>query len=350
MSSIKNLPVLGNVSLPVHIMGYHHKKDNKKFFQSGFAFFAVADDQADVEGPDGENIGSLGSCMGGHYQVHMHDEDESLHVIINVEDIWKQICELVESEDVKIKLEGIEKIYNEYWPKYQAAQEEKKAKKAKLKEIEDMQKEAEEKRVVNESAEISSIVLSPSPEDEIPEVIPGIKYGDIYIMDDNGWNLEDKLPEKDWEAEEVDMKITPNFGVGVKTKYKDELYTFKRNPRKKPTVTLEITTWRGMSVGAVHYYGKLIVDLPEMEKDDQPGHTIGVRGHASIPMFSNDDIELTQVLEQWEIDKYPHNYEYCRAGQRHRGFYAVAGVERRAKEVFEKIFGEGWKLKIDKRF
>jgi hypothetical protein len=302
--------------------------------------------------------------MGGHYQVNMHDEDESLHVIINVEDIWKQICALVESDDVKIKFEGIEKIYKEYWPKYQAAQEEKKAKKAKLKEIEDMQESAEAERMVeieraerakkdeDERIEFEAEMQADleKKEKEKAEIIPGKKYGDIEIIDDNGWNLEEKLPEKDWEAEEVDMKISPDFGLGVKAKYKDEFYTFKRNPRKKPTVTLEITTWRGMSVGAVHYYGKLKVDLPEMEKDGQRGYTIGLYGHGTIPMFSNDDIELTQVLEQWEIDKYPHNYEYCRAGQRHRGFYAVAGVERRAKEVFEKIFSEGWKLKIDKRF
>jgi len=328
MSSIKNLPVLGNVSLPVHIMGYHHKKDNKKFFQSGFAFFAVADDQADVEGPDGENIGSLGSCMGGHYQVHMHDEDESLHVIINVEDIWKQICELVESEDVKIKFEGIEKIYKEYWPKFQAAQEEKKAKKAKLKEIEDMQREAEEE------------AKKPVPE-------PIKVNDDVEILDDNGWNVKDVLPDRDWEAEEVDMKIPANFGCGVKARYEGETYTFKHE--EKPVVTLKITSWTGMSIGAIHYYGKLEIGMPDMVSDET-SHSLSGTPKWSIPMFSNNEIELTQILEQWEIDRYPENYKGWRAGDRHRGFYTQDGVERRAKEVFEKIFGEGWKLKIDKRF
>lgn len=177
-----------------------------------------------------------------------------------------------------------------------------------------------------------------------------IKFGNIEIIDDNGWNLYDELPKKDWEAEEVDMKITPNFGCGVHVRYNDQFYTYKRNPRKKPTVTLEITTWRGMSVGAIHYYGKLIVSLPEMEMDNEPGHTIGLYGHGTIPMFSNDDIQLTHVLEQWEIDKYPDRFEYAIAGYHVTGFYSPEGVIRRAKEVFEKIFGEGWKLKIDKRF
>ena len=175
-------------------------------------------------------------------------------------------------------------------------------------------------------------------------------FGDIEIIDDNGWNLEEVLPENDYEAEEVNMKITSDFGCGVKTKYKDEFYTFKRNPRKKPTVTLEITTWRGISGEAIHYYGKLKIDMPEMEKNDTPGCTVGVYGHGGIPMFSNNEIKLTQIIEQWEIDKYPSNYEYHIAGQRHTGFYSIAGVERRGKEVFEKIFDEGWKFKIDRRF
>jgi len=352
MSSIKNLPVLGNVSLPVHIMHYSNKEDAKKFFQSGFAFFAIADDQADVEGPNGEKIGELGSCMGGHYQVHVNADDESVHVIINVEDIWKQICDLLDTDDVKIKFEGIEKIYNEYWPKYQAAQAEKKTKKAKLKEIEDMQKEAENE-AARERMRIAMKTTVEEPEQEIekePEVIPGVKYGDVEILNNNGWDLDKEIPSQDWVIEESNIKITPDYGCGVRTKYKDETYTFKHNPRRKPTVTLEISTWKGMSAGAIHYYGKLGVKLPEMEKDNEPGHTIGLYGHGTIPMFKNDDIELTQVIEEWEIKKYPQNYQYCRAGQRHRGFYAVAGVERRGREVFDKIFGEGWKLKIDKRF
>ena len=176
------------------------------------------------------------------------------------------------------------------------------------------------------------------------------KIGDIEIIDDNGWNLYDKIPDFDWEAEEVDMKITPDFGMGVKTIYYGEKFTFKRNPRIKPTITLVITTWKGHGGNAIHFYGKFEIDLPEMEKDDKPGYTVGVHGFGAIPLFSNTTMGLTQVLEQWEIDKYPDNYEYQRAGQRHRGFYTSDGVIRRATEVFEKIFGEGWTLKIEKRF
>ena len=176
------------------------------------------------------------------------------------------------------------------------------------------------------------------------------KIGDIEILDDNGWNLHDTIPEYDWQAEEVDMKITPDFGMGVRTRYKNEEFTFKRNPRIKPTVTLIITTWKGISGDAIHFYGKLEINLPEMEKDNRPGYTVGISGLGGIPMYYSSTIKLTQILEQWEKDKYPHNYEYYRVGQKHTGFYTPEAVERRAKEVFEKIFSEGWLFKVEKRY
>jgi hypothetical protein len=355
-SSVNNLPVLGNVNLPVHIMHYSNKEDSKKFFQSGFAFFAVADDQADVEGPNGENLGTLGSCMGGHYQVHTKGEKESVHVIINVEDIWNKVKELLGSDDVQIKFEGMEKIYNEYWPKYQAAQEEKKAKKAKLKEIEQMQKDAEmERALAEEKASRKEPEPEPEPEQmEMPEYDDEGKlmsYGDIEIVDRNDWNLDLEIPDIDWVALDQNIHIPSDMGVGVKTKYDGENFTYKRYPRKKPVVTLEISTWKGTgAVGAIHYYGNLIIDWPGMTQDGTK-RTLSISGaHRGIPLFRNSKIELTQVLEAWEIEKYPHNYEYNKPGDRHRGFYAIAGVERRGKEVFEKIFGEGWTLKIDRRF
>ena len=175
-------------------------------------------------------------------------------------------------------------------------------------------------------------------------------YSGVEIIDDNNWNLNDAIPETDWETENANIKISPDFGCGIKTMYENNSYTFKHSPRRKPIVTLEIKTWRGMSSDAIHYYGSLYISLPNMERDNMPGYTVGIYGRDGIPMFSNDKIELTNVLEQWEIDKYPDSYKYYKVGQRYNGFYSAAGVERRAKEVFEKIFCDGWELKIVKLF
>jgi hypothetical protein len=333
MTSVNNLPILGNISLPVHIMHYDNKEDKKKFFQSGFAFFAVADDQADVVDAKEENIGSLGSCMGGHYQVHAKREKESIYVIINVEDMWKQMNELFDSEDVQIKFEEMEKIYNEYWPKYQAAQETEKATKAKLKEIKQMQKDAEEEKI--HKAEEKARKLQEKNKPEVND--------NIEIIDNNGWNLDEELPSQDWM---IDTKISSKLGCGIKTKFRNESYTYKH--LKKPKVTLEITSWKGTSaVGAIHYYGKLHVGLPEMVNDENK-RTCSISGFGGIPMFKNHNIELTQVLEAWEIEKYPGNYQYCKPGDHNRGFYSIAAVERKGKEIFEKIFEEGWDYKVER--
>ena len=65
-------------------------------------------------------------------------------------------------------------------------------------------------------------------------------------------------------------------------------------------------------------------------------------------MFKRNDIELTQVLEEWEIKKYPENYkDYYHAGQRHRGFYTKKQVTEYAELVFEQIFEEGWLYRVD---
>jgi len=353
MSKIDNLPILGNVSLPVHIMHYSKKENSKKFFQSGFAFFAVADDQADVKGANSEEFGSLGSCMGGHYQVHSRRKKDNIDIIINVEDIWTEVHKLFDSADVKIKLESIEDIYKKYWDE--------KTKNDKLeKEIKQMQIDAETEKIMelaekknaaSEKAEKKRKAEEVKAETEAKKLAAeGKQFGDTVIIDNNDWSLNDEIPSQDWMLEKAGMKITPDFGIGVKTFYNGESYTFKRNPRKKPVVTLEISTWKGMGADAIHYYGSLKIYLPEMENDNKPGYTHSTGGLGAIPMYSNSEIQLTQVLEQWEIEKYPNSYKYLKAGQRNRGFYAIAGVERRAKEVFNKIFGEGWTLKIEKRF
>jgi hypothetical protein len=352
MSKIDKLPTLGKVSLPVHIMHHDNKKHPEQFFQSGFAFFAVADDQADVSNAEGKNIGSLGSCMGGHYQVDVKKEDEDFHVIINVEDIWREVTKLLDSDKVKLQFEGMEETYKKYWDEKQKTE--------KLeKEIKQMQKDAEAE-VLRKEEENKNKAIAITEKKRLAEEAKlelkarklreaGKQFGDILIVDDNGWNLNEELPDQDWMFKE-DFKIPVDFGMGVKTTMKGDTYTYKRNPRKKPTVTLEISTWKGMGADAIHYYGKLNIDLPDMERDDQPGHTCSISGFGGIPMYSNSQIELTQILEQWEIDKYPRNYKHRRPGEHNRGFYAVEGVKRRGKEVFEKLFGEGWTLKIDKRF
>ena len=133
--------------------------------------------------------------------------------------------------------------------------------------------------------------------------------------------------------------------MGVEVIHEDKQYIFQRNGNwGKAVVTLDITSWRGIGVGALHYYGKLEIKLPEMTQVERKST---LSSNFFIPMYDNHTIELTQELEQWEIDKYPENYKYNSAGDRHRGFYTKKQVTEYAKLVFDQIFEDGWIFRID---
>ena len=167
------------------------------------------------------------------------------------------------------------------------------------------------------------------------------------IINANGYTKEQlstELPKEDSDYIEKGIKIPLNYGMDVEVIHDDKHYIFQRNGNwGKAVVTVDITTWRGMSFGALHYYGKLHIKLPEMT---QVKTKSTLSSNFFIPMYNNDCIELTQVLEQWEIEKYPENYEYNHAGDRHRGFYSPEGIKRRAQEVFDQVFEKGWELQL----
>jgi hypothetical protein len=324
--TIKDLPIIGNAQIPIHLMHYSHKKDKSKFFQSGFAFFGVADDQADVTGPNGENHGSLGGKMGGNYEIIQRRKEDDVTVIIDVEEIWNQITNLLETEGVKVQLEGIEKTYKKYWAKHD-----------KLQEIVEMQEESEK-------AEKACERMKELEEKKRLET-EAIKIDEWEILDDNGWDLNKEIPDYDYHFEE-DYRFPADLGLGVRITKKGEYYTSRREG--KPTVILDITTWKGTgAIGAIHYYGTLKIKLPDFTRDDR--RTYGTSTW-EIPLFKNESINLTHELEEWEIKRYPDNYQDNRAGQHIRGFYTPDGAKRAAQEFFDKHFGEDWELKIEENY
>jgi hypothetical protein len=174
-----------------------------------------------------------------------------------------------------------------------------------------------------------------------------IKIGNNTILNPKGYTEEQlniSLPERDCDFIEKGIHVPVDYGMGIEIENNGELYVMKRIG--KPFVTLHVETWMGISVGAMHYYADLTIALPEMTRKDRNRYT---RSCWDIPMFKRNKLELTQVLEQWEIDKYPDHYEYRRAGQRHDGFYTKKQIYEYAPVVFEQIFEKGWIFKIKER-
>jgi len=175
-----------------------------------------------------------------------------------------------------------------------------------------------------------------------------MKLGQFEILDTAGWDVENELPEYDYHlVDKKIIKIPSNFACGIKVRYDYDGNTYTSKYHRDPLVTLVITTWKGMCIEAVHYNGKFEIRLPEMERDDEPGHTIG---SISIPIFNNDRIILTQTITEFDKKRFPYNYRYYRVGQRHPGFPGVKSLTIYAEEMFKTIFNEGWKYKIEKRF
>ena len=204
---------------------------------------------------------------------------------------------------------------------------------------------------------IVSVKTTQSKDNIIIKYIPENIKGEYLVTNANGYTvaqLETAIPKYDYECLKLygknlfreDTRIPVNYGLGIELEHEGIGYIMKRGGRSwrsKPTVTLDIRSWRGMSYGAIHFYGKLKINLPEMVKN--------IDGHLCscyyFPMFSNNTITLTQVLEQWEIDKYPENYKYFETGSHIDGFYTEKQVQDYAKEIFEKIFADGWEFRIE---
>ncbi len=167
----------------------------------------------------------------------------------------------------------------------------------------------------------------------------------IKIIKTNGWDLEKEIPQYDYQCIENKLMIPYNYGRGIKMIYNNEIFTARSD--SKPTVVLDITSWRGISMGALHYYGDLKIGYPKLIMDSRKTCSIS---SWNIPMFKRDKIHLTTILEQWEIDAHPENYDYLKAGAHYVGFHSVNLVISRAKEVINVIFDSKWKLKIEHNY
>lgn len=388
MGKIKDLPVLGNINLPVRLMHYDNKENNEKRFHSGFAYWWAADGSSDVLDDEGNEIGMIGGKMGGHVEMvryyphngQPHESEkykQSITAIIDVRDIWAQIEELLESENVKVQLEGMEEVQR----KYQEIEK-------KMTEIKQMQDaaEKEEKRKKSEEEEAKNPYKNigdgfkqckkchnvlynhqecncKNQKEEEPKAhqnpIITISNGTTYeiLKNPNGWDLNETIRGRDVEFYDEkekpnnpnrtkDGRIPLNIGCDVKLKKGDEiLYTDdKPDSFRKNEVTLKVSTWCGISSGAIHYYGSLKFNTPSFHPEGKPDTSTS----CWLNLFNGGEIELTRILEKWEFEKYPDVYEDWYVGDNYRGFYNPEDVIKAGKKVFNDFFEKGWKLKIDK--
>ena len=369
---IAELPKLGEIKLPVHLMVYDNKENKKRCFHSGFAYWWAADGNSEVTDGDGNVIVMIGGKMGGHvemcrYYPHNGQPHENgkykqwVTAIIDVRDIWDQIEELLQSEDVQVQLDGLEELSAKIEKTRKEAQAKKEASDKRLAEIKAMQQEAEKKEALGSL--VSALQNKPEPVAEpIGDLVSVYKIKDTEIYEDNNWDLNEGFNDRDcnfYEKKEEegirpnrdkDGKIPLNLGCGVRVRDQYGKFLYTDNEKEEGydrEVTLNVTSWIGTSPGAIHYYGNMHFKTCTVHLEGEPTCSTSCW---DIPLFGSGNIQLTRELEAWEFKKFPKTYDGWYHGDRYSGFYTPEEVIARGKEVFKDLFGKGWKLKIYRRY
>lgn len=120
----------------------------------------------------------------------------------------------------------------------------------------------------------------------------------------------------------------------------------KGNPKRR--ATLEITTFRGISSNAIHYYGRIRIQGVSMECDGEPGHSKMIFDN-NIPLAHYIyELVLKRPLTKEEIDKDPERWgDYYNEGDLTNCFKTIEDVIELAKQVFRLRFTGEWEFYVE---
>jgi hypothetical protein len=165
------------------------------------------------------------------------------------------------------------------------------------------------------------------------------------------WIADGGITEgKDYD---ITVKIPADLGVGVTTQSENVTLTSTREMGGRmmkdylKTVTLKVSTWRGISGGAVHYYGKLEFHSVDFAREGSESR-LSSCGYGVPDYLESGKFELTRPVTQAEIDANPKMWEAYHDGDKTDRFDKVQEVIDRGTEIFDKWFEKGWLLVLEK--
>lgn len=163
-------------------------------------------------------------------------------------------------------------------------------------------------------------------------------------LEDGEERYEDELLFE--EFEELPDVISVDYGVGLK--FKDdkgkEYITIKDEKRE---VIFRISTYRGISVGAIHYYGRLVVYDLSLKHENGISNIGGSFDKFKPKEAKGFDIEIQRKITEKELKDYPDRFKGYRVGSSTSCFYTKKSLIEAGKKVFKRKFEEGWELCID---
>lgn len=150
------------------------------------------------------------------------------------------------------------------------------------------------------------------------------------------------------------IDVGRNFHLETKPDYYCEINDFRN-------VKIEITSFRGVSCGAQHYYAKIIADgIKIFSYEKGTGGKVRKVYHGGYvcdeysKLLKNNplwdlfyEIEVCRPLTQQEIDEDPERWEYYDAGQLTNAFYTKEEAIKQAKDIIKARFDVDWIIKID---
>jgi hypothetical protein len=122
-----------------------------------------------------------------------------------------------------------------------------------------------------------------------------------------------------------------------------EGYTTSKNWKTKRKVVLDIDSWKGISIGAIHYYGKFIID--GVQSISSEGHSFWSSGYHKNLMNSRYYLKIHRRLTKEELEKDPDRWRWYDEGDLVTGFESITELKKLAIEIFKLRFsGKNWKL------
>ena len=166
----------------------------------------------------------------------------------------------------------------------------------------------------------------------------------------------------DIDLEEKNIVIPSDKGIGIEFVHKSNKYVTVYNKEYPREVRLDITSWVGISSGAVHSYGSLKTDLWDLHfrivelnkmplgyKQYKAGDDCQWMGKGVPEEAGQISIRLNRkVTEADKLTDGGRAFEHHDIGDDTYRFNDVESLIEKAKQVFKKHFGKGWKLTIKK--
>lgn len=129
---------------------------------------------------------------------------------------------------------------------------------------------------------------------------------------------------------------------------------YQRN-NKKRRATVVISSFRGISPGAIHYYGEIIIQGVHMEYDDKPGTMTACGKWEDLLPLSRYQykLTLTRPITQEEIDideelgRELSRFPYQKAGDLTQCWETEQDIVDFAKEVFKVRFIGNWEFYVE---